>query len=59
LKIPGKHKSFVELPIRYIEKLGQNRKYLGKKAPLLPSPCSHAVLAQNETALLERGEGTH
>ncbi len=55
LKIPWKHKSFVELPTLSIDKLRQNPEYLCKKAPLLPTPCSPTVLVENETALPSEG----
>jgi hypothetical protein len=45
------------LPTTYIDKFRQNRVYMTKNSPLLPAPCSPAVLTQNETALPLSGGG--
>ncbi len=55
VKLTGTTKVSCLLSTTYTDKFCQNRVYRLKNSPLLPAPCSPAVLAENETALPELG----
>ncbi len=56
MKLTGTIKVSCLLLTTYTDKFGQNRVYGLKISPLLPAPYSPAVLVENETALLPKGD---